>query len=256
MPLPFLEVFPREIRDQIYTYVLASPSGAVTLSPWTVEIARSLSLLRTCKQIHRECKDIIWYHNRLDIRQPTHLHRKFLTLSKQRPARRIRQLKVCLELLDRDELEWVASAAAGLEEWCRVGRLESITLSTEWDKPRGIEEFKEILSLRKYGECLDGRLYQESSTWTRMVINTGWPRFSHWGKQRWLKEMLLDPSGLNELLGSIHGAFGGQLYVGGKLCFDNRVRVVEDLKLDPRNGEIRIVPKFQSTQNNSNHSRY
>ncbi|KAE8444762.1 hypothetical protein EG329_014222 [Mollisiaceae sp. DMI_Dod_QoI] len=256
MPLPFLQVFPREIRDQIYTYVLASPSGAVTLSPWTVEVARSLSLLRTCKQIHRECKDIIWYHNRLDLREPTHLYRKFLALSKHRHVRRIRQLKLCLELMDRDELEWVASSARGLEEWCRVGRLESITLVTVWDKPRGIDEFKEVLNLRKYGECLDGRFYRDSSTWTRMVVNTGWPRFSHWGKQRWLKEMLLDSSGLEQLLREIHKVFGGQLYSDGILCFSNRKQVVEGISLDPRNGEIRIIPGQLSAQLNAVDSPY
>ncbi|CZR69499.1 uncharacterized protein PAC_19399 [Phialocephala subalpina] len=254
MPLPFLEVFPREIRDQIYTYALASNSGAVTLSPWTVEVARSLSLLRTCKQIHRECKDIIWHHNRLDIREPTHLHRKFLALSKHRHVRRIRQLKLCLEMMDRDELEWVASSARGLAEWCRVGRLESIALVTDWEKPRDLEEFKEVLNLRKYGECLDGRFYRDSSTWTRMVVNTGWPRFSHWGKQRWLKEMLLDPSGLDPLLGEIHEVFGGQLYVDGTLCFDDRVQVVKSIELDPRNGEIKIIPGRLSTQTNTDHS--
>lgn len=255
LPLSFLEVFPREIRDQIYTYVLASPSGIVTLSPWTIEVARSLSLLRTCKQVHRECKDIIWYHNRLDVREPSHLYRKLHSLSKHRHVRRIRQLKMCLELLDRDELEWVASAARGLEEWCRVGRLESITLSTDWEKPTGIEEFRDVLNLRKYGECLDGRLYRDTSTWTRMVINTGWPRFSHWGKQRWLKEMLLDSSGLKELLVIIHEVFGGQLYVDGVLCFSDRIQVVEDVSMNPRNAEIRIVPKAQPTQNNINQFR-
>jgi hypothetical protein len=242
MPQPFLEVFPREIRDQIYTYVLASPTGSVTLSPWTVEVARSLSLLRTCKQIHRECKDIIWYHNGLNCRESTELSAKFGAMSKHGHIRRIRQLKLCLEVLDRDELEWMAGSLRPVAGWCRIGRLESITLATSWEKPRGVAEFKEILYLRKHGESLDGRLYSESSTWTRMVVNTAWPRFSHWGKQRWLREMLLDPSGIDGLLKDIHDIFGGHLYVDGLLCFKDHKQVAKIIYLNLRDGEIRIVP--------------
>jgi hypothetical protein len=245
MPTSFLEVFPREIRDQVYKYVLASSSRAVTLSPWNVEIASSLSLLRTCKQIHRECKDIIWRHNGLSLREPTQLFQKFKGLAKHGHVRRIRQLKICMELLDRDELEWISTSIKALADWCRLGRLESITITTAWDRPRGVDEFKEILSLRKYGESLDGRLYQDSSTWTRMAVNTGWPRFSHWGKQRWLREMLLDPSGTDELLKEIHCIFGGMLYVDGRLCFRDLVQI-EATILDPRNGEIRIIPGLAS----------
>ncbi len=242
MPLLFLEAIPREIRDQIYTYALASRSGIVTLSPWTLDVAKSLSLLRTCKQIQRECKDLIWHHNRLHLRPQTQLSQKFKDLLKHGHARRIRLLKVTLELLDRDELEWIASSARALGDWCRYGRLESITVVAEWDKPRDVQEFKEIQNLRRYGESLDGRLYRDSSTWTRMIINTGWPRFCHWGKQRWLREMLLDPSGINALLLEIHNVFGGQLYVDGLLCFEDHKQVVGEYHFDPRNGEVRIVP--------------
>ncbi|KAG4443675.1 hypothetical protein IFR05_000861 [Cadophora sp. M221] len=254
MPLLFLEAFPREIRDQIYTHCLASRSGAVTLSPWTIDVARSLALLRTCKQVHRECKDLIWHHNRLSLGNPTQLSQKFKGLLKHGHARRIRLLKLSLELLDRDELEWFASSAKALGDWCRYGRLESITIVAEWDKPRDVLEFKEIQNLRRYGESLDGRLYRDSSTWTRMVINTGWPRFCHWGKQRWLREMLLDPSGINELLMEIHQAFGGQLYVDGLLCFENHEQTVKGYHFDPRNGEIRIVPGSMSHRQAINRS--
>jgi len=245
MPSSFLGVFPREIRDQIYTYVLASSSRAVTLSPWTFEVSRSLSLLRTCKQIHRECKDILWHHNGLSLRDPTELFLKFKDRGKHRHVRRIRQLKICMELLDRDELEWMSTSMKALADWCRLGRLDSITITAAWERPRGVEEFKEILNLRKHGESLDGRLYQDSSTWTRMIVNTGWPRFSHWGKQRWLREMLLDPSGIDGLLKEIHHTFGGMLYVDGLLCFRNFMQI-EKPSLDPRNGEIRILPGLSS----------
>lgn len=54
--------------------------------------------------------------------------------------------------------------------------------------------------------------------------------------------MLLDPSGINELLMEIHQAFGGQLYVDGLLCFKNHEQTMKGYHFDPRNGEIRIVP--------------
>lgn len=53
--------------------------------------------------------------------------------------------------------------------------------------------------------------------------------------------MLLDPSGINELLKEMHHIFGGMLYVDGRLCFKDLVQVAAT-NLDPRNGEVRIVP--------------
>lgn len=246
MPPPFLDVFPREIRDQIYTCILSSPSGTITLSPWTFEVARSLSILRTCKQIQRECKDIIWRHKGLKLQETTQLYKKLQGLSKHKHVRRRRQLKISLELLDRDELQWMLRSLPALLEWCTAGRLESIILSAMWEKPSSVPEFKEILALRKDGEPMDGRLFlQQASPYTRLAVNTGWPRFSHWGKQRWLREMLLDPSGIDQLLEEIHTIFGGQLYVDGLLCFKDGTRSCNAISLDPRNGEIKIVPALR-----------
>lgn len=47
---------PREIRDHIYTDIFADSSNAITLSPWSIEVTRSMAILRTCKQVQRECK--------------------------------------------------------------------------------------------------------------------------------------------------------------------------------------------------------
>jgi hypothetical protein len=121
-------------------------------------------------------------------------------------------------------------------------------ISATWEKPSTVPEFKEILALRKDGEPMDGRLYLLTpSSYTRLHINTGWPRFSHWGKQRWLREMLLDPSGIDQLLEEIHSIFGGQLYVDGLLCFQDGMRTRLTIDLDPRNGEIKIVPSFKAS---------
>ncbi|PVH79496.1 hypothetical protein DL98DRAFT_589365 [Cadophora sp. DSE1049] len=84
----FLEVFPPEITNKIYEYVLQSPTGRVELStpryglvegaPVRFKIfpAHSgptgrqeirLSFLRTCKKIHTDCKNMFWPHNILNV---------------------------------------------------------------------------------------------------------------------------------------------------------------------------------------------
>ena len=136
----------------------------------------------------------------------------------------------------------MSASLRALATWSQNGSLKSITLVTDSDRPRTVEEFQEALVLRESGETADGRLYREAPTWTKMFINTGWPRFSHWGKQSWLREMLLDPSGIEELVREIHEYFGGELYVDGSLCFKDRVMVGNGVNLNPRDGEIRIIP--------------
>jgi hypothetical protein len=250
MPLPFLVIFPREIRDQIFTYVLTNSQGEVRLYPWTVDVARSLSILRTCKQIHRECKDIIWEHNNLNIRDPCQLFQRFNNQSRLKHTGRIQHVKICLELLDRDELEWMRASLKALAIWSQTGSLKSITLVTDSDRPRTVEEFQEALVLRESGETIDGRLFREAPTWTKMFLNTGWPRFSHWGKQSWLREMLLDPSGIEALVKDIHDFFGGELFIDGILCFKDRKMIRKKMGLNPRHGEIKIIlPRRSSSQN-------
>jgi hypothetical protein len=129
-----------------------------------------------------------------------------------------------------------------LASWSQIGSLKSITLVTDSDRPRTVEEFQDALVLRERGETVDGRLYREAPTWTNMFINTGWPRFSHWGKQSWLKEMLLDPSGIEELVKEIHEYFGGELWIDGALYLKDRVIVRKGITLNPRDGEIKIIP--------------
>jgi len=170
-----LEQFPREIRDQIYTYVMAGPSGKVTLLPWTVDVARSLSLLRVSKQTQRECKEIVWRHNGLSVRPTTQLFLYLNTLAVLRAAY-IEHVKMSLELLDGDELEWVNSALPAFSAW---ESLRSITLTANWERPRNIWEFQQELELRR-GRAYDGRLYHDFTDDRDMQIVTGWPRFCHW----------------------------------------------------------------------------
>lgn len=90
------------------------------------------------------------------------------------------------------------------------------------------------------GDSVDGRLYRETSTWTRMAIYTGWPPFAHWGKQMWLKAMLQDSSKAYELLREMHATLRGELWVNGSLCFRDK-RIIRTFDFDPRDGELHFV---------------
>lgn len=244
MPPSFFASFPREIRDQIYTHILESPVGSISLQPWTVEVARSLSVLRVCRQMHRECKDIIWLHKGLLLRQPTDIYKKLSHISTMR-RNRMRSLAIDLEVLDRDELEWVASGLSYLHDF---PRMEDITLQSAWESPRDLREFKAVMQLRNGKERLDGRLFRIARS-TPFSVNymTGWPPFSSWGKQRWAKRMLSDSVGLDKVLKVIHDMFGGELWVNGVLCFKDK-RQVAPCNLDPGNGTIRIIPQSAITR--------
>jgi len=240
MTRPFFEVFPREIRDQIYAFVLASPSGLINLQPWTVDVARSLSILRTCKQIRVECKAVIWQHNKLFLHEPSDIFQKFNSEWRLRNLQRATHLHISLELLDRNELEWIKSGLLALAD--HLGNLKTITLSAFRDKPRNMEEFQQELRLINYGEVVDGRLWTEwISRMTKMTIHTGWPKLAPWAKQKWLREMLLDGSGVEDLVTDIHEIFGGELWINGTLCFKDSIQVLNPLHLDPRDGEIQII---------------
>ncbi|TVY46900.1 hypothetical protein LOCC1_G002196 [Lachnellula occidentalis] len=257
MPHRFLEAFPREIRDQIYTYILtssSSPSNAVTLSPWTFEVTRSLSLLRTCKQIQRECKEIIWRHNGLYLRSPTDIFTRFSSLMEVDGLRlrRIRHMEIVLELLDKDDLEWVFSGLKALVQLACVGSgsLESITLHAIQERPRGVNEFLEEMHLMCSGEWVDGRLFAampDNGIETTLVFKSSWPHFSNWGKQRWLREMLLNRSDTTALLKEMHTTFGGELLIDGSLLFKDGKQVATMSKSNPRDGEIKIVPNRVSS---------
>ena len=238
-PFSFLDL-PRELRDNVYTHVLASSSNAVTLSPWTIEVMRSMSILRTCKQVQRECKDIIWYHNGLHLRAPTQLYKRFAGLMDVDDLHRIEHIEITLELLDRDELEWMCSGLRALATLSEKGSLKSISLIAINDRPRGIKEYEEELDLMCSGDIVDGRLFGGGSDDKKsLIFKTSWPHFSHWGKQRWLREMLLDRSDTTDLLQELHTIFRGKVYIDGTLCPSGvRPKLCE---LNPRDGKVKIA---------------
>lgn len=153
--------------------------------------------------------------------------------------RRIEHIEITLELLDRDELEWMCR---GLKPFADLNTLKSIALLAINDRPRGMKEYEEELDLMCSGDLVDGRLFGggPDDAGTSLIFKTSWPHFSHWGKQRWLKEMLLDRSNTADLLHQLHTIFGGKLSVDGNLC-PKGVRPLH-CELNPRDGEIKIFP--------------
>jgi len=71
-----------------------------------------------------------------------------------------------------------------------------------------VEEFQEALVLRAQGETVDGRLYKEAPNGTWMFIPSVAALLTL-GKAEWLREMLLDPSGVEELVKGVHEYFEG-----------------------------------------------
>ncbi|KAH6666610.1 hypothetical protein B0J14DRAFT_604002 [Halenospora varia] len=237
----FLEVFPREIRDLVYTFVFSSSaSETVALSPWNFEVTKSMTILRTCKQIQRECKEIIWQHNGLRLREPTQLFTKFSALMDHPNVAQIRHIEIWLELLDRDELEWVLSGLEPLSKLSKTGSLDSISLVAINDRPRNIKEFEEELDLVSSGEEVDGRFWRggREEQGTKLIYKTCWPRFSGWGKQSWYREMLLDRSDTTPLLRQLQDIFGGKLLIDDVPFSVNMLHGT----LNSRDGEIKIVP--------------
>jgi len=125
--------------------------------------------------MQRECKEIVWRHNGLRIRPTTQLCQYLDTLSDSHGPY-IEHIKVSLELLDGDELEWAGTALPAFSAW---SSLRSITLTSNWERPRNIWEFQQELELRR-GRTYDGRLYHDFIDDGDMQIVTGWPRFCHW----------------------------------------------------------------------------
>ena len=168
MTLHLLRDIPREIRDQIYSCVLASPSGCVSLQsaqptfaqPYFNDTPRvnivpvdpesyenldsepviRLTLLRICSQIHLEARHALWRHNSLafPLRQSLYSHSRLLD---PRFSYRIESVHLGVSffqdgasLQHPNALRWAApsSAVEGVlkifGQWAREGSLRSLTL--------------------------------------------------------------------------------------------------------------------------------
>ncbi|EKD19414.1 uncharacterized protein L3040_006801 [Drepanopeziza brunnea f. sp. 'multigermtubi'] len=161
VPLTFPAVFPAEIREQIYDLVLVSPSGQVNLkkasrikgvlgcfhskiqpippgaSPQGKLLGEiRLSFLRTCKMVHKECRNRFWAKNTLhyaSVLQGAEWFYKLRTL-RLNPTCLHYSLTENLQFV-RFEIDFFTEGAEKLEEllftagqWAKEGKLQTITL--------------------------------------------------------------------------------------------------------------------------------
>lgn len=258
---------PRKVRDKIYIYALSSATGYLYLSIRTQDLKHFAlvpfeppnnlrgarirpSLLQTCKQIYHEAKDVIYTHNTwalLDIGDlPTRFRELDVGLS-----RRLRHIWLGVGIKHRDSLKDAARGLEILSGWARpVGNLQTVTLSVV----AGRDDMHDLMELRALE---NGRLLQAG-----IQIQAGWAgKFqkylsvlrNSWGKYdgQWagvsrkldfmigyLKEgFICEPW---EMVKEMHDAFGGELWIDGRLCYMDGIEVLQPFKRDFR-GEWQVA---------------
>lgn len=159
MSTPFLDCLPREIRDQIYNYVLGSPTGLVVLPvnrvprtdrfgfhllvncfrlvpfdrdtdlQWGDDTKIKLSLLRVCRKIHAEAGNLLWQLNGIRLQRPSELRFLLLwpTLAKQLRMY-LQYIEMDFELFQPRYFLDTQRALGDFIEWSRKGSLKGCTL--------------------------------------------------------------------------------------------------------------------------------
>jgi hypothetical protein len=159
MASQLLDSLPQEIRDQIYNYVLASPTGLLCLPvsrvpridkygwkhtvdcfrlvpfdserdfQWSDENRIRLSLHRVCKQIHAEVENLLWKLNGIRLMRPTELRYFFPwpTLATQL-HHYLQYIEMDFELFQPRYFLDTQRALETFVEWSRSGSLKGCTL--------------------------------------------------------------------------------------------------------------------------------
>ena len=159
MPSQLLNGLPGEIRDQIFTHVLGSPTQLITLPvsrvlrtdmygfdhwvdcfrivPFDSERNISLgearkikvSFLRVCKQIYSECSTLFWQLNGIRLQRPNELRSllSWPSLSK-RLVQQLQYVEMDFELFQPRYFLDTQRALETFVEWSRTGSLKGCTL--------------------------------------------------------------------------------------------------------------------------------
>lgn len=286
MKTPLINALPREIRDEIFQYVLASPTGYISLVeaanddnwPWRhlkeplkivptlsdgtmlEDVTISLSILRVCKQIYHESKDILWKYNALRIQRPADL-KSFMvwdSLSYQL-GRHLQSVELRFDLFVPRKFADTEKALHTFTEWSRTGTLKKFCLvfTKRVNRRTGHDEsFQEVLGrwrglpvwgatpppsisdCEKYMALLRSLNSPEKGfargVEKKMVLDTGlWTR-SPLEKLMWLRRWLpFHPQWFAE---ELNHAVGGELWMDGILCYKDGVKIedVFDMSKLPR----------------------
>lgn len=275
----FLEDFPREIRDPIYFHVLVSPTGFVNLVdrgdvnndpiPGLLQIVPyakdeslfklreqpiNLSLLRTCKQIHDEAKNVFWEHNGIHLFNPGQLVDNFIRELDVSLSLKIRRIEIDVDVLDGTDLKQISEALKTLGRWSREGKLEEVTLflvvrNPKQDLARVVES---LLNMRYYGRARNRLMYEEylavlkeaggdagylAKVTRRIVFNAYW-RTGRPGPVWSIDQRGHNMNGFESknpmpIVKDMHNAFGGEFWVDDLMVFKDHVEVNDLLRRDP-----------------------
>ena len=153
---------PLEIRCQIFSYLLVSPSRFVTtlppgpwkfsILPWdmrqeiTLESQTGLrnldmSLLRVSKQLNSECRDILWGRNTV-VYTPFEVYRHTEhVLQGLGPLVAARRVAMNIDMtIGRSDVKTVAGALKALGKWSKSGSLEEVTIIVVNERRKPFEE--------------------------------------------------------------------------------------------------------------------
>jgi len=194
----------------------------------------SLTLLRTCRQINQECKDLFWKLNVLSLGEP--MDRSFSRLTRPyllQPSGQLHSIELDVNKGTLRMLDEIHFTLTMLVHWSRVGCLKNILIN--WDP---ILPKKAMVSS---GRDVSRSLYSEHwfgfSVHNRVVIRTKPLK----DQERSSQYNYLFDAFFPQLL---HEVFGGELLMDETLCFKDDQRLVESFKTGP---DDEAIPVFKNT---------
>jgi len=236
-----LQLLPREVRDQIYLYVLKSPTGYIVLSDtcgslvsWTwrrhgrhlkihpydpllhyiLPSTISLSLLRTSKQTYGDCKDVLWHSNALCLYRPEDLY-YFVQLRSfaQQLSLFLEHVHLRVDIADvfgGSGLDDIARALKIFVTWSHIPNTRFRILDLRFNYQEWLD-MPELAKVLKYVGRLKGFSAQVKK---RMIVDLK-PDFAN-------QEDVFQP---DNLLLSMHTGFGGELFINNVMWYNNSVKM-------------------------------
>jgi hypothetical protein len=239
----------------------------ITLASQTGSRNLDLSLLRVSKQLNEECKELLWGRNTVFYKQfDVYRHTNHLSETGLGPLAAARRVALHVGMtIGGINTDTVAGALKALGSWSRAGSLEEVILIVVNERRKPFQErdirteqkmayetsLERLIRLRtgKSSENLRGTsAYDETPEQVKacfqrylsvlrdardgslahlkrkMIVNTNFEKMSSQGQHKYLREALIDP---NELMMELNEAFGGELWIDGRLWFQDGEQVRE-----------------------------
>jgi hypothetical protein len=261
MPSKFLDDLPREIRAQIYAYVLA-PTGRISIKrtrsrttllsyPSLFPNAEiSLSLLQTCRQIYEESKEVLWNDNILCflwrrsiwdpkedaalVRSDCHLSRHVRTVELRFTPSPFDLAKVVTFLQPLGEwesgvLREVRFTISGMGTMTMFGELVSViwrrALRRRTRPNIELPNFDSSTLFHILGLAGNEERGYLRHLRRRLNIELGIRLSSNKARRDWFE--VHHPADCEETLKELNRCLGGELYMDGALCYKDGTRLQE-----------------------------